>query len=121
MSLTNDCIRALAAGAALSCAVCAALAAAGQFPVARGKATQVDVGIDNFTFGPAEVTIHAGTRVEWVNKDDIPHTVVESTGKFRSGALDTDDRFAFTFTGAGTFTYFCSLHPHMTAKVVVTP
>lgn len=120
MSLTHDCIRAFAAGAALCCAVCAALAAAGQIHVARDEA-QVHVRIDNFTFGPAEVTVHAGTRVEWVNMDDIPHTVAESNGNFSSSALDTDDGFAFTFTQAGTFMYYCTLHPHMTGKVVVTP
>jgi len=121
MSLTHDCIRALVAGAALACAVCGAVAAAGQFRVARDEAAPVHVSIDNFTFSPAEVTVHAGTRVEWMNKDDIPHTVVETTGKFGSDALDTEDKFAFTFTAAGTFRYFCSLHPHMTGKVVVTP
>jgi plastocyanin len=55
------------------------------------------------------------------NKDDIPHTIVSLDGTFRSTALDTDDKFSFTFDKAGTFEYFCSLHPHMKAKVVVTP
>lgn len=122
MSPSHDCIGAFAAGVALCCAVCGAFAAAGPLRVAAGEPAEVHIGIDNFTFSPAEVTVHAGARVEWVNRDDIPHTVVEAaTARFRSQALDTDDGFGFTFTQPGTFTYFCSLHPTMTGKVVVTP
>ena len=76
------------------------------------------VTIDNFTFAPAELTVKVGTTVTWKNHDDIPHTVV-SAGKFRSKALDTDDSFSFTFTSAGDYSYFCSLHPHMTGMIKV--
>jgi plastocyanin len=110
MSLTYDCLRAFAAGAAVCCAVYGVVAA----PV------EPHVGIDNFTFNPATITVRVGTKVEWTNNDDIPHTVVETNGKFRSAALDTEDKFSFTFTQAGTFDYFCSLHPTMVGKVVVT-
>ena len=75
--------------------------------------------IDNFTFTPKELTVPVGTTVKWVNHDDIPHTVVETNKFFRSQALDTNDTFSFTFTKAGTFDYFCSLHPHMVGKVIV--
>jgi plastocyanin len=111
MSLTHDCLRAFAAGAAVCCAVYGAFAAAGE----------AHVGIDNFTFNPGTITVSAGTKVEWVNDDDIPHSIVEATGKFHSAALDTEDKFSFTFTQAGTYDYFCGLHPHMVGKVVVTP
>jgi plastocyanin len=111
MSLKNDCLRAFAAAAGVCCAVCGGLAAAGA----------AHIGIDNFTFSPATLTVPIGTRVEWANDDDIPHTVVETTGKFNSPALDSQDTFSFTFTQAGTFNYFCSLHPHMTGKIVVAP
>ena len=77
------------------------------------------VNIDNFTFTPAELTVSVGTTVKWLNRDDIPHTVVESAKVFRSKAMDTDDSYSFTFANAGTFTYFCSLHPHMTGKIIV--
>jgi plastocyanin len=79
------------------------------------------VAIDNFTFGPKELTVAVGTTVKWMNRDDIPHTVVEtSTSRvFRSKALDTDDSFSYTFASVGTFTYFCSLHPQMTGKIIV--
>ena len=77
------------------------------------------VRIDNFSFNAPLVTIKPGTTVTWINGDDIPHTVVATNGAFKSKVLDTDDRFSFTFAKAGQFSYFCSLHPHMTGKIVV--
>jgi plastocyanin len=79
----------------------------------------VSVSIDNFSFSPKEITVGKGTTVTWVNRDDVPHTVVNGGKGFRSKALDTDDQFSFTFTEAGTYTYFCSVHPMMTGKVIV--
>jgi plastocyanin len=84
----------------------------------KAHAEQTTVTIDNFTFAPAELTVKVGTTVTWKNHDDIPHTIV-SAGKFRSKALDTDDSYSFTFTTAGAYTYFCSLHPHMTGTIKV--
>lgn len=80
-----------------------------------------EVKIDNFSFGPASLTVPVGTTVTWVNHDDIPHTVVSSDDPkvFKSKVLDTDEKFSFTFTKAGTYPYFCSIHPKMTGKVVV--
>ncbi|MEI9924779.1 MAG: cupredoxin family copper-binding protein [Bradyrhizobium sp.] len=77
------------------------------------------VTIDNFTFAPKELTVAVGTTVKFVNHDDIPHTVVETNKVFRSKALDTDDSYSYTFATAGSFDYFCSLHPHMVGKVIV--
>ena len=76
------------------------------------------VMIDNFTFEPAQLTVKVGTTVTWTNRDDIPHTVV-SPSKFRSKTMDTDGSFSFTFTTAGEYKYFCSLHPHMQGVVKV--
>jgi plastocyanin len=84
-------------------------------------AADAQVKIANFTFDPPTLTVKAGTTVTWVNADDIPHLVSEKDGKFRSGALDTNDKFSQTFATAGTVEYFCAIHPHMTAKIVVTP
>jgi amicyanin len=78
-----------------------------------------EVTIDNFTFGPQELTVAVGTTVKWVNHDDIPHNVVNKDKVFRSKALDTDDSYSFTFASAGTFDYFCGLHPHMQGKIIV--
>jgi len=77
------------------------------------------VKIDNFSFGPATLTIAVGTTVTWVNHDDIPHNVVSTDGLFKSKVMDTDEKFSFTFTKAGAFPYFCGIHPKMTGKVVV--
>lgn len=77
------------------------------------------VKIDNFTFGPAALTVSVGTTVTWINQDDIPHTVVADDKSFKSKTLDTDERYSFTFTKPGEFGYFCSLHPHMVGKVIV--
>jgi plastocyanin len=85
---------------------------------APAYAEDTEVTIDNFTFSPASLTVKVGTTVTWKNHDDIPHTVV-SAGKFRSKTLDTDDSFSFTFTAAGDYKYFCSLHPHMIGMIKV--
>ena len=77
------------------------------------------IKIDNFSFSPPSITVAAGTTVEWTNKDDIPHNVVSSDQAFKSKVLDTDQKFAYTFTKAGTYEYFCSLHPRMKATVIV--
>ena len=88
---------------------------------AEDKSSGDTVTIDNFTFSPAELTVTKGTTVTWVNHDDIPHSVVNTDKAFRSKALDTDESYSFRFTTAGTFDYFCGLHPHMVGKIVVTP
>ena len=77
------------------------------------------VTIDNFTFSPKELTVAVGTTVKFINHDDIPHTVVEKSLSFRSKALDTDDAYSYTFATAGSFDYFCGLHPHMVGKIIV--
>ena len=77
------------------------------------------VAIDNFTFEPGTLTVKAGQPITWTNRDDIPHTVISDDGAFHSKALDTDDKFTFTPTKPGTYTYFCSIHPKMTGKIVV--
>src|SRR5262249_22670456 len=100
------------------------------FPYAMGSVRQTaaaaqtqemtaTVKIDNFSFSPGALEIKAGTKVTWTNADDIPHTVVSDDKIFKSKALDTDEKFSFTFDKPGTYPYFCSLHPKMTAKVVV--
>jgi plastocyanin len=100
------------------CGVRLAVAAALSLYLGGARADELKVTIDNFTFAPAELKVKVGDTVTWSNHDDIPHTVV-SAGKFRSKALDTDDTFSFTFTAAGEYPYFCSLHPHMTGTIKV--
>ena len=85
----------------------------------QGQSSNSEVKIDNFSFGPAALTVAAGTTVTWTNRDDIPHTVVSDDKVFKSKVLDTDEKFSFQFTKPGTYSYFCSVHPKMTGKVVV--
>jgi len=80
------------------------------------------VTIDNYQFAPATLAIPAGTTVTWVNQDSDIHSVAADDGDpmmFKSAGLDTDDKFTFTFAKAGTYLYHCTLHPHMTGKIVV--
>jgi plastocyanin len=79
----------------------------------------VAVKIDNFVFGPQAITVPVGTTVTWTNSDDIPHTAVSTDGVFKSKVMDTDEKFSYTFTKAGTYSYYCSVHPKMTGQVVV--
>jgi len=83
------------------------------------KGAPDEIIIDNFVFTPKDLTVAVGTTIKWVNHDDIPHSVVEKNKTFRSKALDTDDSFTYTFAAAGTFDYFCGLHPHMVGQIIV--
>ncbi len=85
---------------------------------AQQKPETAEVKIDNFSFGPGTLTVPVGIAVTWTNRDDIPHTVVSTDGAFKSKVLDTDEKFSFTFSKAGSYPYFCSIHPKMTGKVI---
>ena len=85
----------------------------------RPSAADAEVKIDNFSFGPETLKVSPGTTVTWINRDDIPHTVVSTDGVFKSKVRDTDEKFSYTFAKPGTYPYFCSVHPKMTGKVVV--
>jgi plastocyanin len=90
--------------------------AAGQ---GNAPAKTVAIDIDNFKFGIVSLETAVGTTVTWTNRDDVPHTVTSSTKLFKSPPLDTGDVFSYTFKEAGTFEYYCSMHPRMTGKIVV--
>jgi len=102
-------LMAFVTGAALACVIAPSVA----------QNTVVPVTIDNFVFEPARVTVKAGTTVTWTNRDDIPHTVAANERQFKSKVMDTDESYSFTFSTPGEYTYFCSLHPHMTGTIVV--
>ena len=97
----------------------AVLSAAFAFPTASAQAADTEVKIDQHAFIPQRVAVKAGTTVTWINDDDVPHTVASSTKLFKSKALDTGDKFSFTFTTPGAYQYFCSVHPYMTGAIVV--
>ena len=91
-----------------------ARAAAGDL---KGKYT---VKIDNFSFGPTTLAVPVGATVTWMNQDDVPHTIVSTDGKdIKSPVLDTDQEFSHAFAKAGTYAYYCSIHPKMTGKIIV--
>jgi plastocyanin len=101
-----------------------ALAAAFLLSFAQASPVLADdakVGIDNFAFVPAELTVKPGATVIFENHDDIPHLVVAVDGKYRSKALDTNDKYSVTFDKPGEYAYFCGLHPHMKGKIIVAP
>ena len=78
-----------------------------------------EIGIDNFQFTPSHLTAAKGTTVTWTNNDDVPHLVLDTKNKFRSEVLDTGKKFSVKLSSAGTFDYFCALHPKMTGKITI--
>jgi len=88
---------------------------------AAGTDAAPQVMIDNFVYSPVPLTVKVGTTVTWINHDDIPHTVDSTQGKFKSAALDTDEKFEFQFKEAGEYPFYCRIHPKMTGKVIVQP
>ena len=96
------------------------VAALGAGPAAAGKAPEAKVEIKHFAFAPEVLTVTAGTRVVWTNRDDEPHIVVSAGNRFASSkAMDTDETYATVFDKPGTYAYFCSIHPHMVGTVIV--
>jgi plastocyanin len=83
-------------------------------PVAGAQVT-----IDNFSFTPSTRTIAAGKSVTWINHDDVPHTITAQDHAFSSAGLDTDDQYTHQFASPGTYIYYCTIHPKMTATIVV--
>jgi plastocyanin len=84
------------------------------------KATKTEVVIDNFSFSPKTFTVPAGATVTWTNHDNAAHTVTSADNQFKkSPVLKTGQRFSNTFATAGTYSYFCSIHPRMTGKIIV--
>jgi plastocyanin len=114
LSISRALVAAMIAGPVVGAMLAVATVAAEE---TKGAANEIT--IDNFTFAPKGLTVPVGTTVKWVNHDDIPHNVVDKGKTFRSKALDTDDSFSYTFASAGTFDYFCGLHPNMVGQIIV--
>ncbi len=89
-----------------------------QEPVISDEA-QVTVDIQGFTFGPDDLTVGVGTEIVWENRDDAPHTAT-AEGAFDSGQLERGDSYSLSFDEPGTYEYICTIHPYMTATIVVT-
>src|ERR1700722_15184040 len=78
------------------------------------SAATAEVKIDNFSFEPQTLTVTVGTRVTWTNRADIPHPAASREGVWKSKVMDTDETFSYMFTKAGTYPYYCTIHPKMT-------
>ena len=102
-------------------AALAVMAAPSAAPAAADAPAPVTVEIHDMKYAPDTLTIAAGTKVTWINKDQMPHTVTDRGRSFASGALDVGDSYSHTFAKPGEFTYFCAIHPFMVAKVIVKP
>ncbi|HEV7550425.1 MAG TPA: cupredoxin family copper-binding protein [Candidatus Angelobacter sp.] len=85
----------------------------------ENKAAEITVKIDSYTFSPGTLNVPAGTTVRWTNHDEIPLNVVSQDKSFKSKAMDTNENFSYTFATPGTYSYFCSIHPRMTGKIIV--
>jgi plastocyanin len=79
----------------------------------------VTIEISNYNFIPSEVTVAPGTRVVWVNHDEMVHSIVSTDHLFGSQGMDTDDEYSFVFEKEGDYGYLCSLHPYMTGSIKV--
>jgi len=112
-------MRTIKLGMGVVTALAVAALAAGALASQRAPAADAKVQIDQYAFLPQRITVKPGTTVTWTNDDDDSHTVASSSKLFKSKALDTGDKFSFTFTTPGTYAYVCSVHPYMTGTIVV--
>lgn len=88
----------------------------GENPFGAGMENEVEIEILSSQFNPSSITISAGTRVVWVNKDSETHSV--DPGTFMNGTddfvgsknIDQNDTFGVTFTKIGTIHYYCVIH-----------
>ncbi|WP_244816187.1 cupredoxin family copper-binding protein [Caballeronia sp. Lep1P3] len=119
-AFVGQCVRQLAVAFIVKGLVSTMSSACAQEPAQQVAAVAAPtISIDNFAFSQATLTVPAGTRVTWINRDDMLHTVVDEAKSFKSDPLDSGDSFSYVFDKPGTYKYFCSLHPHMTGTIVV--
>ncbi len=88
-------------------------------PSATPPESANSVSISGFAFNPASLTVTVGTLVTWTNNDSVTHTVTSDTGVWDSGQIISGQTFSHTFNQTGTFSYHCSIHTNMVAKIVV--
>src|SRR5246500_4233099 len=112
-------MRTIKPGMCVVTALAAAALAAGALASQGAPAADAKVQIDQYAFLPQRITVKPGTTVTWTNDDDDSHTVASNSKLFKSKALDTGDKFSFTFMTPGTYDYICSVHPYMTGAIVV--
>jgi plastocyanin len=88
-------------------------------PSGSGGPGENEVFIEGMAFNPSTIAVTAGTTITWTNKDAVAHTVTSNTNMFDSGSISTNGTFKFTFATAGTYSYYCKIHPNMVGSVTV--
>ena len=78
-----------------------------------------EVWIQNMAFYPSSITVAVNTTIKWTNKDAVTHTATSNNGVFDSGSISDGGTYSYHFSTPGTYAYHCTLHPHMTATVIV--
>ena len=91
---------------------------AGVLTAASPKKETHTVNMEATAFSPGTITVKAGDRVVWVNKDPFPHTAT-AKGVFDSGSIAPNKRWTYTAAKRGEFAYVCTLHPTMRGTLVV--
>lgn len=93
-----------------------------QSPTAQGTPTTgvTHLTIRQYAYQPATIQVTVGTTVTWTNQDNVPHSVTLKNGMADSGLLKQGQFFSYTFQAAGTYQYYCTVHPYMTGTVIVT-
>ncbi len=92
----------------------------GSAPAPSGEAARAEkVKIVEFVYGPDPVTVQVGGKVTWQNEDTAPHTATADDGSFDTDTIEQGKIKSETFKQAGTFTYFCEIHPTMHGTVEV--
>ena len=114
-------LRAVAFAASIGVVGCGGSSTASSAPAASVASGSVTVNIQNFSFGSGTLTVKAGTKVTWVNRDPVPthHTATADGGAFNTGQLSTGASGSYTFATPGTYTYHCEIHNYMTGTITV--
>lgn len=111
---------ALSLGSAVVWAYPQTASAAPRSPVAAPAASATTIAIEGLAFKPATLTVPVSATVTWVNRDAVPHNVVAQNRAFASSILGRDAAWSWTFTQPGAYTYVCTLHSNMVARITVT-
>jgi plastocyanin len=78
------------------------------------------VRIKDFLYDPEAIEVAVGAKVTFTNADSAPHTATsQADGAFDTGTLRKGESRSVTLDTAGTFTYYCAIHPFMKATVTV--
>lgn len=109
----------------LSALLLAGMATLAAIPASsQGPAPATEIVIERFAFDPGAITVKSGTKLEFVNKDQVPHAIVAESASgeiFRSqDQISEGETYSVTLTAPGDIAFYCGLHPGMKGKITVT-